>query len=110
MNEGDEPVPGQGIPGELGPESRLRRVPGIAWRVVEEEAILVNVRRDEVIHLDPVGSFIWSRMDGRAPLEEIAKALVEEFEVDLETAVDDILDFAGRLLRQGAAEVVELET
>ena len=103
MSEGDEKTP------ELTPQARLRRIPGIAWRIIDEEAILVNVRRDEVVHLDPVGSFIWSKMDGQATFEAIARELVEEFEVDLETAMDDILIFARRLLKQGAAEVVELE-
>lgn len=101
MNEEDGPAE------ELEPGMRLRRVKGIAWRVVEGEAILVNVRRDEVIHLDAVGSFIWSKMDGQTTLEEIARGMVGEFEVDLETSMEDIRDFAGRLLKQGAAEVVD---
>jgi hypothetical protein len=103
------------IDGESGParrlstSSRLRRTPGIAWRMVEEEAILVNVRRDEVIHLDPVGSFIWSRMDGQTTLQEIGQSLVGTFEVSLETAMEDMFLFAERLIEQGAVEVVDLE-
>ena len=92
-----------------GPDTRIKRLTDIAWRMVDEEAVLVNVKKDEVIHLDPVGSFIWSRMDGQAPIQEIAHAVVEEFEVDLETALEDSLDFARRLLEQGAVEVVDLE-
>lgn len=103
MNEGGEPFQ------ELEPESRLRRIPGIAWRMVEEEAILVNVRRDEVIHLDRVASFIWSKMDGAASLAEIAEDLIQEFDVELRVALDDIVLFAERLLEQGAAEIVALE-
>jgi hypothetical protein len=103
MNRGDEPLP------QLLPRTILRRVRGIAWRIVEEEAILVNVRHDEVIQLDPVGSFIWSKMDGQATLEEVARDIVEEFEVELEKAMNDLLAFAGRLLKQGAVELVVLE-
>ena len=99
--EGSEPGPG--------PDTKVRRLAGIAWRMVDEEAVLVNVKKDEVIHLDPVGSFIWSRMDGQAAMKEIADAVVGEFEVDLDTALEDALEFAGRLLEQGAAEVVDLE-
>lgn len=87
----------------------MRRVEGIAWRMVGGEAVLVNVRQDEVIHLDPVASFIWSKMDGQAVLEDIAGAVVGEFDVDMETALEDTVAFAGRLLEQGAAELVELE-
>lgn len=103
MNEDNAPVP------RLVPQAKLRRMRGIAWRIVDEEAVLVNVRQDEVIHLDAVSTFIWSRMDGLISLGEIAEDLVEEFEVDLETATEDTRAFAGRLLEQGAAEIVELE-
>jgi len=92
-----------------GPDTRVKRVAGIAWRMVDEEAVLVNVKQDVVIHLDPVGSFIWSRMDGQASMQEIADAVVQEFEVDLETALEDCLYFARCLLEQGAVEVVDLE-
>ncbi|GAG37963.1 unnamed protein product [marine sediment metagenome] len=103
MSEREGPGPEPGL------NTRVKRLAGIAWRIVDEEAVLVNVKQDEVIHLDPVGSFIWSKMDGQAPMQEIADAVVEEFEVDLETALEDALVFARRLLEQGAAEVVELE-
>jgi methyltransferase-like protein len=91
------------------PDTRIKRLKGIAWRIVDEEAVLVNVKKDEVIHLDPVASFIWSKMDGQASMQEIADAVVEEFEVDLETALADSMEFARRLLEQGAAEVADLE-
>jgi hypothetical protein len=91
------------------PDTRVKRLAGIAWRIVDEEAVLVNVKQDKVIHLDPVGTFIWSKLDGQASMQEIADAVVQEFEVDLETAIEDSLDFARRLLEQGAVEVVDLE-
>lgn len=101
---------GEGEPAlRLSPLSRLRRTPGIAWRLVEEEAILVNIRRDEVIHLDPVGSFIWARMDGKNTLQEICRSMTGEFEVSMETAMEDLFLFAERLMKQGAVEVVDLE-
>jgi hypothetical protein len=105
MNEGgrDEPA------GEITPRARLRRAQGIAWRIVEGEAILVNARKDEVIQLDPVGAFIWSRLNGQLSLEEVAHAVVEEFEVTQEKATEDILEFAGRLLEQGVVDFVDLE-
>ncbi|MEW6554195.1 MAG: PqqD family protein [Actinomycetota bacterium] len=89
--------------------SRLRRVEGIAWREIEGEAVLVNVRSDEVIHLNPTASFLWSSLDGRASLEEIASSMTGEFDVEMDTALADTVAFAADLVEQGAAEVVELE-
>jgi hypothetical protein len=99
----------EGAGAGLGPDTKVEHLAGIAWRMVDEEAVLVNVKQDKVIHLNPVGSFIWSKMDGQASIQEIADAVVEEFEVDLETALEDCLYFARCLLEQGAVEVVDLE-
>lgn len=98
-----------GSPHELGPRTILNRVEGIAWRVIEGEAVLVNVRSDEVMHLNPAASFLWSSLDGRLSLEDIAKNITEEYDVDLDTALDDAVDFAGNLVEQGAVEIVRLE-
>jgi hypothetical protein len=93
----------------LGHESRLRRVEGIAWREIEGEAVLVNVRSDEVMHLNPAAAFLWSSLDGQVSLEEIARSMTGEFDVELDTALADTVAFAASLVEQGAAEVVELE-
>lgn len=88
------------------PGWKLRRVKGIAWRIIEEEAVLVDVRRDEVLHLNPTASYLWSMLDGRTSLEEIASRMTAEFEVEKEDALRDVIDFASRLLEKGVAEVV----
>jgi len=93
----------------LGHSSRLRRVEGIAWREIDGEAVLVNVRSDEVMHLNPAASFLWSSLDGQATLEEIARSMTGEFDVEADTALADSVAFAASLVEQGAAEVVELE-
>lgn len=103
MNKKAEAAP------QPGPQARLRRIEGIAWRMIEGEAVLVNVRRDEVMHLNPVAAFLWSNLDGQASLADIAQAMTEEYEVNPEAALTDAIAFAGSLLEQGAAEVVELE-
>jgi hypothetical protein len=100
---------GAGAAPDLGPQARLRRIEGIAWRIIEGEAVLVNVRRDDVMHLNPVASFLWSSLDGQASLEDIARSMTEEYDVDLEEALADTIAFAGSLVEQGAAEIVELE-
>lgn len=100
---------GAGAANQLGPGSRLRRIEGIAWRMIEGEAVLVNVRSDEVMHLNPAASFLWSSLDGKLSIGDIACCMTEEYDVDPDTALADALEFAGSLVEQGAAEVVGLE-
>ncbi|RJP33888.1 MAG: PqqD family protein [Actinobacteria bacterium] len=94
---------------EPGPRSVLRRIEGIAWRVIEGEAVLVNVRSDEVMHLNPTASFLWSSLDGQLSLADIARSMTGEYNVDMDTAMADIVVFAGSLVEQGAAEIVAME-
>ena len=103
MSKGGDAAP------DLGSRARLRRIEGIAWRMIDGEAVLVNVRRDDVMHLNPVASFLWSSLDGQVSLEDIARSMTEEYDVDLEVALVDAITFAGSLVEQGAAEIVELE-
>lgn len=98
-----------GSPHELGPRTRLKRIEGIAWRVIEGEAVLVNVRSDEVMHLNPAASLLWSSLDGQASLQDIARSITEEYDVDMDTALADAMEFSDSLLEQGAVEIVELE-
>jgi len=91
----------------LTPASVLRRVEGIAWRVIEGEAVLVNVRSDEVVHLNPTASFLWSRLDGETDLRTIAREMTSRYQVDEETALADLVEFADRLLGQGLVEAVD---
>lgn len=77
--------------------------------MIEGEAVLVNVRSDEVMHLNPAASFLWSSLDGQLSLEDIASSITAEYDVELDTALSDALDFAGSLIEQGAVEIVELE-
>lgn len=88
------------------PGWKLRRVKGIAWRIIEDEAVLVDVHRDEVLHLNPTASYLWSMLDGKTSLEDIASRMTAEFEVEKEQALRDVIDFASRLLEKGVAEVV----
>lgn len=94
---------------DLGHDARLRRVEGIAWREIDGEAVLVNVRRDEVMHLNAVAAFLWSCLDGEKTLGEVAREITGEFEVDAETAEEDAVTFASELLERGAVEIVALE-
>jgi hypothetical protein len=48
-----------------------------------------------------VASRIWELCDGRSAVEDIAAAIVEEFEVDLATARRDVAEFVREMLEDG---------
>jgi hypothetical protein len=72
-----------------------------AYRVISDKAVLVNFKNSYFFSLNPVGTFIWERCDGRHSPDEIAAELAHEFEVTLEEAVKDCLEFLHSLLENG---------
>ena len=60
-------------------------------RVVEEEIVVLD-RHHEVIHqLNLTATYIWERCDGQASIEAIAAQLAETFDVEYETALNDVV-------------------
>lgn len=78
-----------------------RRNPRAAARVVEGKAVVVVVDERRLHTLNTVGTRIWELCDGRSVVE-IARALVEEFEVDEATALRDTRTFVAELRGCGA--------
>ena len=86
----------------LSPESRVSKKKSIPWRMIEEEAVLVDIDKGEVIQLDEVGARIWENIDGSATVSGIIDAVCSEFEVDKDTATADVLEFLNELSDRGA--------
>ena len=72
----------------------------IAYRVIDGEAVIINLKNSELNVLNPVATFIWEHLDGCTKLKEIIKNLTEEFDVDYKTAEKDCLDFIEKLIKE----------
>ena len=86
----------------ISPESRGSKKKSIPWRMIEEEAVLVDIEKGEVIQLDQVGARIWEAIDGSVRVSGIIDAVCSEFEVDKDTATVDVLEFLNELSERGA--------
>lgn len=72
----------------------------VAWQLVGDEALIVDLRDGYSLGLNPVGSFIWSRLE-RLSREEIGNELVGAFNVTHDVALRDIDEFVAELKRRG---------
>jgi len=87
----------------MNPAAVYAKHPDYIQRDVAGECILVPVRRsagaaNSIYVLNETGAALWNRLDGRCPLQEIAAAFHEEYDVtadqlrlDVETLVADLL-------------------
>jgi hypothetical protein len=76
--------------------------PSIVHRNIAGEAILVPIRRnvadlESIYTLDEVAARIWELIDGQRRVEEIRDAIVEEYEVSLDVAEVDLVEFIQQL-------------
>jgi hypothetical protein len=78
----------------------LRRSPDTAWQVVGDEAVIMNLAGARVLGLNPTGALVWSLLE-KHDEDEIAAAVAERFEIDLETAGRDVRDFLALLRERG---------
>ena len=80
-------------------ERRLVKHAEIPWSVVEGEAVLIDYREGELIRLGPVGTAIWTALDGRRTVREVITHMLETFDVSERQAARDVRRFIRRLLR-----------
>ena len=71
-------------------ESKPRQNESVAFRVIDDAAVLVSPHDSQLYWLNPVATRVWELADGSRSVETIAEALCDEFEVDLSTARRDI--------------------
>jgi pyrroloquinoline quinone biosynthesis protein D len=76
----------------------------VAARVVEGKALIVVIDNKQLHTLNEVGTRVWELCDGRS-LDQIAEAMVGEFEVDKPTALRDVQRFVEQLHALGALEL-----
>ncbi|HBW47017.1 TPA: PqqD family protein [bacterium] len=75
--------------------------PDLAWRVIDNEVVILKIKTTTYYSLDPIGTFIWKRMEKTPKTrEEILKSILEEFEVENTTASNDLDELIADLVRE----------
>lgn len=85
---------------------RIFRRKKIPWRIIEGEAVLVDVDKGEVVHFNEVGAEIWNALDGRTSIDRIVARVQELFDVPDDDAAADTVAFIESLAELGLVEQV----
>jgi hypothetical protein len=83
-------------------KSILSHSPSVVTRKTGNEYVLVPVTdniadMDSVYTLNETGAFIWEQIDGKKSLELIIDAMTEEYDIDKESATEDVLQFIRKM-------------
>ena len=88
------------------PEQRFARDERISWRMIENEAVLVDQDEGELLRLNPIAAEIWQAIDGRRTIRDIVDHVCNSFEVSRRRAEKDIQRFLKKLVRREMAEEI----
>jgi hypothetical protein len=78
----------------------LRAREGLAWQIVDGEAVVVDVDRGQMLGLNRSAARLWLLLPARSA-DDLAQALVADFATDLDTARRDARAFVDALLGLG---------
>jgi len=89
----------------LTPRHRFRVPEGIAARVIDGEAIIINLTTGIYYSMDRVGGSIWAMLEDGHSLGQIAEAVIDRYEVSSEQAQDDLERVTAELVRENLIAV-----
>jgi len=97
---------------ERRPVPDYKKGENVVTRRIAGETLLIPISGKladlkQVFSLEGIAPDIWKFLDGEHSLEDIADAIVSEYEVDRETAARDIAELADKLLDAGLVGVAE---
>ena len=81
--------------------SQFEVKPGVLHRIVEGEAVMLDLETGEYYGLNEVGTHIWGMLAEGCPLPRICERLAETFETDGVELEADISSFIADLERKG---------
>ncbi|HEU4404296.1 MAG TPA: PqqD family protein [Polyangiaceae bacterium] len=83
------------------PDQVLERAPDAVWREVDGRAAVISLDGGRIRTLNPVGTLVWSLLDGR-PVAALREALAERYpEVAADELARDLDAFLDDLTRRG---------
>jgi hypothetical protein len=81
-----------------GLNSVLSHSPAVVTRKTGNEYVLVPVANNiadmnSVFILNETGAFIWEQLDGNRTVGEVIELVVNEYEIDIDSATRDVFEF-----------------
>lgn len=85
--------------------------PDFIYRKIVDEIILVPIHQDiadldSIFSLNKIGAFLWENLEQPKSKSELAQAILEEYDVNQNTAQQDLDSFIDAMLNFGALQEV----
>jgi len=85
--------------------SRVTTAPDVMLRIIGDEAVILNLKSELYLGLNPVGTRIWTVLHDAPSIQAAYESLLAEFEVEPERLRQDMDELLDQLLAQGLIEL-----
>jgi hypothetical protein len=85
--------------------SRVTTAPDVMLRIIGDEAVILNLKSELYLGLDPIGTRIWTVLQGSPSIQAAHASLLDEFEVEPERLRQDMDRLLDQMLAQGLIEL-----
>lgn len=86
---------------EMGTDTRFACDPEVVGKVIDGEAIIINLTSGMYYSADEVGGLIWTLFEAGHSIGEVAGHVAAHYQVDTDRAHTDVARLAARLLEEG---------
>jgi hypothetical protein len=86
--------------------SRFKPSPGVHARRFDNELVILDLKGGEYFGLDAIGAEIWERLALGRCVAEVARELVERYDVEYAVLEDDVRTLAATLVSRGLVSTV----
>jgi hypothetical protein len=77
---------------------RVSPVPDVMFRIVGDEAVLLHLKSEIYLGLDPVGTRMWTLLTESESVEKAYAVLLKEYDVEGQCLRRDLEEFIGKLV------------
>ncbi len=89
---------------QIGAGTTLRQTGRAVHGDLPEESVLLDIDEGVAVRLNRTGAWLWDELEKPQRVGDLARALSERFGVDEESALDDVVAFAGEMVGRGLLE------
>jgi Coenzyme PQQ synthesis protein D (PqqD) len=82
-------------------DTRLRPAPSVHTRMFDGELVILDLAGGEYLALGEIGARLWDGLVAGRSVGDVAREIVADYAVSLETASADLAELASELVRRG---------
>lgn len=85
--------------------SRVTTAPDVMLRVIGDEAVILNLKSELYLGLNPVGTRMWAVLQSAPSIQAAYDSLLAEFNVEPECLRRDMEQLLDQMIEQGLVEL-----